>query len=1057
MSETDTLDGRDLNRQGSVVTYFSQNYVAANVLFALLVVGGLIATDFIRLETFPTYDPRTIRVKVPYPGAIPLEVERDIVERIEESLVGTIGVERTISSSQHAVATVDVEIEPGANAVETLNHVRTAIERIEDFPPLFSDQPEIELVDVNRVAVTLAISSHTLDAYDLRKAAESIRDQLLLYPTIAIGELVGTRDQEIQIEVSEEQLREHGLSITELVLLIRHSSVNVTGGDLRTQAGEIVMSTLDKRDFAKEFSDIVVVARPDGSLIRLGDIATLRDGLLEHSALSTIDDVPTVFLQIKVSGDSFAQRASADVHEYLASATFPEEVDVSIWQDETWNGEDRIYLIVRNGVLGIILVFLTLLLLFDLRIAIWITAGVPAVFMGVLVVFPVIDISINVITLFGFFVLIGLVVDDSIIIGESVASQREQGITGVDAAIQGTRAVIGPVVIGALTTMVAFGALLPLDGLVGQLFAAIPAIAIAVLLLSLFEAYMVLPGHLARQHQWSLWPLSIVQAKLQRSLSATIDSRIVPIISWSVRKPHWPPVIVAASVLFAALLLIFNVVPYDRSLRIVDEQSLQVDLTFSPDARPSDVERAVTHVKRAAHDLNRIVGGNAIHSVASIVGHHFPTESFEGIESNLYHGNQASVQLRLYPSSMRDITVDELRQRWQQALRDAPDVELMHFPSRQTYASGERWYAVSHVDANALIDATTQLRTEIATVHGVMEIRDSFGIGKRRLDVDLTEAGQAAGLTPAGIATQLRNSFYGAEVQRIQRGREEILVMVRYPEERRTRYAELLDERINLPGTPGQAPLATVARLEESYSIGNRMRIDGRPSVILAIKIDPQLATESAVANVIENEILPTLTQQHPGLEIEPSGVTRNVERAGNILWYSIPIALLVIYCLIASYLHSFLQPLLALAGIPMAFVGAVIGHLILGYEFSYTSFFGLIAVCGVVVNDTILLLARHNRILIESNVPVIAAISAASRQRARAILLASASTVLGLLPMLFTKHESIEFLIPLVVSITFGLTFAGIGLLFFLPAVTMLTELIRSAWNLPGVDTDRA
>lgn len=1057
MSEPHTLDGNDLNGRGNFVSYFSQNYVAANVLFLLLVVGGFIATDFIRLETFPTYDPRTIRVKVPYPGAIPLEVEKDIVERIEESLVGTIGVERTNSSSQHAIAIVDVEIEPHANAVETLNHVRTAIERIEDFPPLFSDQPEITLVEVNRVAVTLAISSQTLDAVALRKAAESIRDQLLLYPTIAIGDLVGTKEQEIQIEVSEERLREHGLSITELVKLIRLSSVNVTGGDLRTKAGEIVMSTLDKRDFASEFADIVVVARPDGSLVHLGDIATLRDGLLEHSASATIDDIPTVFLQVKVSGDSFAQRASADVHEYLASATLPDEVDVSIWQDETWTGEDRIYLILRNGVLGIILVFLTLLLLFDLRIAIWVTAGVPAVFMGALVVFPMFDISINVITLFGFFVLIGLVVDDSIVIGESVAAQREQGANGAEAAIQGTRAVIGPVVIGALTTMVAFGVLLPLDGLVGQLFAAIPVIAIAVLLLSLFEAYVVLPGHLARQQSWSLWPLSAIQSKLQNSLRVTIDSRIVPIISWSVRKPHWPPVIVAASVLFAVLLLIFNVVPYDRSLRIVDEQSLQVDLTLAPDARPIDVNRAVSQVKQAAHDLNQVVGGNAIHSIAAIVGHHFPTEAFEGVESNFYHGNQASVQLRLYPSSLRDITVDELRQRWQHALRDVPDVEVMHFPSRQTYASGERWYAVSHENASVLLEATTQLRNEIATVHGVMESRDSLGIGRRRLDVDLTAAGHAAGLTPAGIATQLRNAFYGAEVQRIQRGREEILVMVRYPEGRRTRYTDLLDERINLPGTLGQAPLATVASLEESYSIGNRMRIDGQPSVILAIKIDPQLATESAVATTIENEILPPLIRQYPGLAIEPSGVTRNVERAGTILWYSIPVALLIIYCLIASYLHSFLQPLLALAGIPMAFVGAVIGHLILGYEFSYTSFFGLIAVCGVVVNDTILLLARHNRILIDSNVPVIAAISAASRQRARAILLASASTVLGLLPMLFTKHESIEFLIPLVVSITFGLTFAGIGLLFFLPAVTMLTELIRSAWNLPGVDTERA
>ncbi|MDE0348661.1 MAG: efflux RND transporter permease subunit [Gammaproteobacteria bacterium] len=1044
MAESATVGVPDGDRRQGVLAYFARNPVAANVLLFLLFVGGLIATDLITLETFPAYDPRIIRVEVPYPAATPSEVEEDIVKRIEESLVGTIGVARTISSSREELAVVDVEMEPFADDIDTLNFVRTAIERIEDFPPLNSDEPEVTKLEVSRNVLTVAVSSGALDPYRLRGAAEGLRDRLLLLPSVSIIDLFGTRDQEIQVELSEETLRQYGITLDHVVTAIRGTSVNVTGGELRTGSGDIIMSTLAKRDYAEEFADVVVLARADGSLVRLGDIARLRDSLLEHDAVTTVNGVPTIFLQVKVSSDTSPQEASAQVREYLAGFEAPETVGVAVWEDETWAVEDRMYLIIKNGVFGLILVFAALLLLFDLRIATWVALGVPVVFVASLIVFPFLGLTLNVITLFAFFILIGLVVDDAIVVGENIATHRSRGETGAEAAIAGTREVIAPITVGALTTMAAFAALLPLDGLIGQMFAVIPIVVVVVLLLSLFEAAIVLPGHLAGARRWSVWPLAALQERCHAAIQATIEARVVPLISWSVRRQPWPPVIVAGSVLVAAGLLVFGVVRFDPGLRVVDEKNVQVDLVLSQDARPEDLQAATDHAVAAADRVNAELGGRVIDATATAIGHHFALESYRGADAEPYRGHLASVQLRLNPPDVRGVTIEELKHRWRLHLADIPGVESLSFPTRQAQTTNTLSYALMHPDPDVLAEAAGELREALTRLDGVGRVSDTIERGKRRFDVRLNAAGHAVGLTAASVATQLRNGFYGAEAQRIQRGREEVLVMVRYPQDRRTSYAELLNERINLPASREQVPLYTVAEITETRSVANRLRIDGRSAAVVTADYDATRFLTADLADAVEERVLPGLESRYPDIRIRTHGVNREIDRLIDILALSVPIALLVMYCLIASFLRCFVQPLLALAGIPMAFVGAVVGHLVLGYEFSSTSVFGLLAVSGVVVNDTILLMYRYNQMVRESGIPEIAAVSAATRQRARAILLTSVTTLVGLLPILFSGDETIQFLIPLVVSVAFGLVFAGIGLLFFLPSVIMLVELAK-------------
>ena len=1025
---------------GRLIAYFCRNPVAPSVLLALVFIGGIVALNMTTLETFPEFDPRIVRVEVAYPGANPAEVEEDVVKRIEESLVGTVGVSRTVSVSRAGLAVVEAEMEPFADGIDTLNLVRTAVERIEDFPPRNAEQPEVTKVEVNRNVLTISVSSPTLGPYQLRRAAELLRDGLLLLPSVAIVELVGTRDREIRVEVDEETLTRYRITIADLVELIRKTSVNVTGGELRTESGDIVMSTLAKGDFAEDFARIVVVSRDDGSLVRLGEMATVRDSLLEQETYATVDGVPTVFLHVRSSPDTSPQDASSEVQAYLASYTHPQAVELAVWDSETWAVEDRLSLILRNGIVGLTLVFLVLLLVFDLRTATWVTIGVPVIFIGSLVLFPAVGLTINVIALFAFFVLIGVVVDDSIIVGESVASFREAGYTGPDAAIAGTKDVIAPVTVGALGIVIAFAVLLPLDGLIGQLLWAIPMVAVVVLLLSLAEAALVLPGHLARQGRTDVWPLSVAQRGVQGWVRRVMQTRIVPLISWSVRTPFWPPAVVAASVLFAVALLAYGLVPYEPEFSLVDDEDVQVDLVLPASARFEDVDAAAGAAARAAEEVDAAFDGSAINAKAVALGFHIPREYVGGPDPYPPRGNVASVQIRLNPLPLRTLPVQEFRHRWQRAVANIPGVESVVFPNRNRGLAGLA-YALTHTDAGTVQAAATDFGEALSRLGGLTNVNDSISAGKRRFEVRLNEAGHASGLTAASVALQLRHAFYGAEAQRVQRGRDELLVMVRYPQDRRASYRDLRNELIRLPGGREQVPLYAIADFVETDTLAERLRLDGRSAAVVSADVDRDAAAADA-ALAVTSTLLPRLVRDYPGLHVQPHDQSREAARALDILRYSIPIGLLAVYVLLASFLRSFVQPLLAMAGIPMAFVGAVVGHWMLGYVFSFTSILGLIAVSGIVVSDTTLLLHRFNRVMLDPEMPAVAGIAAATRQRARAVLLTSLTTALGLMPMLFNDSETIQFLIPLVVSITFGLTFSGIGLVFFLPAVTMLVEL---------------
>ena len=1034
-SGRESIDGR-----AGITGYFARNRVAANVLMLFLLGGGVFAASQVAIERFPEYDPGTITVTVPYPGASPVEVEEDVVRRVEESIDGIVGVQRVLSTSAQGIGRVVVEVSTFADPVDTLSAVRTAVERIENFPPPNAEPPEVLRTEVLRRVVTLAVSASNPDEDALRRDAEALRSSLLTLPGVSVAYLEGARDREISIELSEEALRRHGLTINGVANIVRQSSFNLSGGELRTDAGEVLIGTFAQRTTADGFKNIVLVAEPDGTVVRLGDVATLRDGFVDEDLVNEIDGRATVFVQVDAAAGQSTQDVGDEVKRFLATYVPAPGTEVLLWNDENELIFDRLSVVASNALIGAVLVFLALLAIFDLRIAFWIAMGIPIAFLGSLVFFDATGMSINALTMFAFFIAAGLVVDDAVVVGESIVRQRELGHRGVNASIAGVRAVAGPVTIGALTTAVAFFALFPLDDAWGQLFAATSVVIALVLAISLVEVFCVLPAHLVGDSRWSLSPLAEWQSRSRRVFDDFVHGKVVQAIAWAIRFPYLVLLAVALALVLVGGLVGTGVIGYAAFPESTGSNTAQATIAMPVGTRFEATEDAARHVAEAARAVDREIGGGVIESVAVLVGRHRLPTSFDGAKKSPTGSHLATVEVSLVPLAERSISEENFRRLWRHAAGEVPGARIVTYTEPAGFISTVVAHALMHENEDVLAQAVADLRGIYAGAKGVGDVEDSLIPGKRRYDIQLTEAGIAAGLTSAHVARQLHSTFFGVEVQRIQRGQDEIRVVVRYPGERRRSVRDLLDERIVTPA--GSVPLSTVATIAEERDYAELLRIDRVRAATVSGHFDAEQVGSLEISAEIESA-LPALLARHPGLTIEQHGITRDATATADTLAWSFPLALLVVYGLLASQLRSFAQPLLALASLPMVVIGAVVGHVVLGYDLTNTSLFGMVAISGVVVNDTLILLDRYNRIReSDESLPAVAAIAAAARHRARAILLTTATTFMALLPLLYDKSEVNAFQVPMVISLAAGLLFASVGVLFLVPAILIIAEM---------------
>ena len=1032
-----TRDGSGTSR--GLIAYFVQNPVAANLLMVFLIAAGTISGMNLAVQNLPDFDSRRISVTVPFPGASPYEVSEDINQRVEEALVGIAGVDRVVSKAQDGIGSLNIELLPYVDSEDVLDDVKSAVAALENFSPLGAERPEIEKFRLRNPVMTLAVSSTNATEHELRIAAEDLQERLLALPGVSQVNLSGTRDREISIGLSETALRQYRLDINEVARIIRSTSLNLTSGEVNTDAGDIALSFSSKRTTGDEFRDIPLITRFDGTVITLDDVAVIRDGFAADRVIAELNGAHAVFVQVDASDGQSQREIRKSVLEFLDGMTVDDNVTVSIWDDDFEVTRDRLTRILGNSVIGTMLVFLCLVTVFDLRSAFWISLGIPLSFVGSLMFFAPADLTLNMGTMLAFFLLVGIVVDDAVVVGESIIAERKKGVSGREAAITGARNVFGPLFIGALTTIIALVPLHFIDSGGWQVIRVFPYVAAFVLLVSLVEAFLILPSHLSHDRPWSAPPLSNIRDAVDGRLKVVRDRLVASTVAWSIRNTWLSILATALLVVVSVALLRFEAVPVVFGEgREGASDTIQVEIRL-PTGSPFNATREIAdRFRDAALEINDVFEGTPIRSVSVIVGSILSTSSSQ---DDTYQENVATVRANLAGQHQRNAQPREIERAWRNRVGSVLQAERVEFVTTLRKSRPNLAYSIRHDDRQVLQEAADSLKVAMAEIPGVYGIFDNSDPGKRKLEIELTDEGKIAGLSPATLGAQLRARLHGIEVQRIQRGRDELRVMVSYPSQNLRSLGELKHIRVDGPDG-GTLPLSTVARITEVQELAELSRLDGKPVIFVEARADPVTITPNRARRLVEQEIIGGLQKQYPGIRIERDGSGRDEYRTLQILSTLAPLALLAIYAAMAGFLRSYWKPLIAAAGMPAAFVGAVLIHWILGWQFTFMSIFGILAVSGVVVNDGLVLLDRYNTI--RKNQPALPAIAAAAkttRQRFRAVFLTSLTTILGLSPLLYERSDSLQFMIPFAASMLGGLITAGLFVLFVLPAMIMVAE----------------
>ena len=1028
-----------------LINWFIGNPVAANLLMVVLLVGGALSAFNLQRQVFPTISPGTVVVTVPFPGATPAEVEEGITRRVEEAVLGIDGVKRVNSMASENVGQISVETSDFADVQLVKDDIEAAVDRLSDFPPENAEKPVVVAPKPTGDVVTLAVVGD-IGAMALRRAAEDIERDLLTQPGVSLVSLEGARELEISIEVSEAMLRRYDLTFADVASAVRQSSVDLAGGSIASDSGEILLRTNQKRQSGDEFRSVVVRTLPDGSVITLADIAEIRDGFVRAELANVYNGRQAVFVKVARAEAEDVLKVKTAVDGFLEGYLPPPGVELIELEDETQLLRERVNLLLRNGAFGFALVFLFLVLMLDLRLAVWVSAGICTAFMGGFLLFGLLGVTISMISLFGLIIVLGLVVDDAIVIGENIDAERENGTPGNLAAIRGARRMLAPVVVGVLTTVAAFAPLLVTGGTFGDITRAIPLVVISVLLVSLLEAFCILPAHLSHGGTWSRGPLKRLQTNIGGAVGWVRDSVVRPGVTFAAK---WRYATVGVAVAFFILCIGLLQSGQVRFIFFpaIEGNGLSASLTM-PEGTPFErTDKAIRRMTDAAYDVAEVIreetGETLFVSVTSTSGGRASSNSGPGSQSG-FRGeeNIGQVRIELTPYGQRFTPAAEIERRWRNQVGSIEGAERVTFSSSFVRFGSDVEFELAHQNEGQLVAAVAEMKQRIATVDGVNQIEDGFDLGKRQLVFELTPMGRAAGLRDADIAIQVRQGFFGEEVQRIQRGREEIRVYVRYPEATRASLDALDNFRVQLPGG-GSAPLFTVASVEESRAYSTIERIDGRRVVTVSADVDEAVSTPNLANETILASVMPALEESYPGLRWVRAGSTREQNEDLATLGSAFIVVLLIIFAMIATQLRSYIQPLAILVAIPLGVAGAVLGHFVLGFSLSFISIFGIVALAGVAVNASVVLVDLYNQYRAEGRAPIEAAADSAAR-RFRPVLLTTLTTALGLAPLLLEKSPQAQFLIPMAVSLGFGIVVSAFMVLFVTPSVAVIVDDLR-------------
>ena len=1056
-------------RHRGVIAWFTRNTVAANLLMWLIVVSGLLVIPVLKKEVFPEMSVQMITVGVAYPGAAPDEVEESICRRIEEAVQGLTGIKRITSSSNENSGAVSIEILSGVDKNAVLADIKNRVDAIDTFPEE-AEKPIVTDVVLRQQVINIAVSGD-VEEHTLKRLGQRVYDELIALPEITQVELTNTRPYEISIEVSEEALRRWGISLDQVAQAVRRSSLDLPGGSIRTEGGEILLRSLGQARVGAEFERLVLLTRPDGTRITLDQVAKVVDGFEETDQSSRFDGRPSVLLQIYRVGDQSAFEISDLVYDYIdrTQPTMPEGVELTAWRDMSEILQSRMELLIRNAATGLLLVFLVLALFLRFQLAFWVALGIPISFLGAIALMPTFDVSVNMISLFAFIVVLGIVVDDAIVVGENVFKQLRDGKSGVEAAIVGSKQVAVPVVFGVLTTVVAFAPMLDVAGNARALWRQVPLIVIPCLLFSLVESKLILPAHLSHQKafgsRYSARGLARLWNPIARAWQA-MQQRLTLALEWFIEHVYRPSLEVCLRLRYVTLALGVAILAITLSLvaggwvrfnyfPTVEGDNVVGMLTMPQGTPVEATRRALRQMEDAANELGRELddgsGGPSVfrHMLTSVSQQPYRLElnqnrGMAGVGVGGAHLGEVNIQLA--PSEERSVTSDEVLQRWRDKVGAIPDATEISFTSSMVSTGEDINIQLSHSDIDTLQQVADEVKRQLSTFHGVEDIADSMRVGKREVKLDIKPEAEPLGITLADLARQVRQSFYGAEVQRIQRGRDEVKVMVRYPSDRRRSLADLENMRIRTPAGD-EVPFSAVAEATYGRGYAAIKRTDLARTVNVTAEVIATEANTNQILASMQESFVPILLDKYPGLQVSYEGDAREQAQTLDSLMRGYMVALFVIYALMAIPFRSYLQPLIVMSAIPFGLVGAIWGHVVMGMELSIISMLGLVALTGVVVNDSLVLVDYVNRRR-DTGLGHLDAVHQAGVARFRPIILTSLTTFASLTPLLLERSVQARFLMPMAVSLAFGVLFATFITLVIVPSTYLILEDFRAAWR---------
>ncbi|WP_220732357.1 efflux RND transporter permease subunit [Shewanella morhuae] len=1026
-----------MDTQTGILAWFARNSVAANLLMWVLLIGGLFSTVLINKEVFPSFELNLLNISVAYPGAAPQEIEEGINIKIEEAIQDINGIKKVTSVASEGVGSITVEVEDGYEVQAVLDEAKLRLDAISTFP-VNIEKPNIYQIKPENNVIWVSVYGD-ISLHDMKELAKSVRDDLTQLPAVTRAKVTGVRDYEIAIETSEDKLREYGLTFSQVALAVQNSSFDLPGGSIRAQDGDILLRTKGQAYTGDDFANIVVTTRPDGSRVMLPQVASIKDGFEERLEYTRFNGKPAAIIEVTSIDDQNALDIADQVKKYVEKrrATLPANAQLDTWGDMTHYLKGRLDMMTSNMFYGALLVFIILALFLDLKLAFWVMMGIPVSFLGTMLIMPLdpFSMTINMLTLFAFILVLGIVVDDAIVIGESAYTEVERHGHSVENVIRGAQKVAMPATFGVLTTIAAFIPMLIVSGPMGIIWKSIGMVVILCLVFSLIESKLILPAHLAH--------MKFKKPGAPRGLfgrfKANFNDRVQYFIHHSYRhflerciKHRYNVVAVFVGVLILSIALVASGKVRWVFFPDIPSDFIQVQLEMDEGSSEDNTLKVVQSIEEALYKMNdKMEQDNGY----QVVKHSF---------INMSSRTSAFIFAELTKGEDREVDGVTIAAAWREQLPELLSVKKLSFNASTNDAGGDISFRLTSSDLDELSAASKELKQKLASYEGVYDIADNFSSGSHEIRLKIRPEAEALGLTLSDLARQVRYGFYGYEAQRILRNKEEIKVMVRYPLEQRRTVGYLENMLIRTPkGT--SVPFSTVAQIEKGESYASITRVDGKRAITITANANKNIVEPSKVVQEIQQDYLPQLQAKYPKIQTALDGGSLDEQNAMGGLLQGFFFALFTIYALMAIPLKSYSQPLIIMSVIPFGIIGALFGHLIQGLAMSVLSLCGIVALAGVVVNDSLILVDFVNRARKQGQSVRQAAVDSGC-YRFRAIILTSLTTFVGLVPIILERSLQAQIVIPMATSLAFGILFSTVVTLILVPLLYIILDDIKHA-----------